>query len=106
MSRRLDPEAIEGLRRLGGDEFVAELSQAFLAEAPDLLAALHGADADHVRRAAHTLKSNAATFGATRLASLCLDLETQARAGDAPASPELAAGIEEEYALVAEELRG
>jgi len=103
---RLDPAAIENLRQLGGDEFVAELVQTFLADAPDLLAALQCSDARDVRRAAHTLKSNAATFGATRLADLCLDLEAQAGAGDVTAAPELAAEIDEEYALVAEELRG
>ena len=106
MSPRLDPAAAENLRQLGGDEFVAELVQTFLDEAPVLLAALQGSDAAEVRRAAHTLKSNAATFGATRLSDLCQELETQARAGDGMSAPELADGIEAEYALVAEELRG
>jgi HPt (histidine-containing phosphotransfer) domain-containing protein len=103
---RLDPAAIENLRELGGDEFVEELTETFLDEAPGLLATLHGRDAGEVRRAAHTLKSNAATFGATRLADLCLELETQAREADGTTSPELATDIEAEYALVSAELRG
>jgi CheY-like chemotaxis protein len=58
---------------MGGDEtFVAELIDQFLGDSPGLLAAaragLEAGDTDEVRRAAHTLKSNAATFGANELA--------------------------------------
>ena len=102
---RLDPAALEQLHELGGDEFVADLVATFIADAPPLLAALRGSDVDEVRRAAHTLKSNGATFGATRFAELCRELEEQAKAGDLTDAPEHAALIEEEYALVVEELR-
>jgi len=102
----LDPAALEGLREIGGDEFVADLIETFLADAPQLLAALRGPDADEVRRAAHTLKSNGATFGATRLSELCRELELLAKTGDISGASDLAARIEAEYALVAEELRG
>jgi HPt (histidine-containing phosphotransfer) domain-containing protein len=103
---RLDPAALEELRQLGGDDFVADLAATFLDEAPPLLAALRGTDVDEVRRAAHTLKSNGATFGATRFSELCRDLEEQAKTGDLTGAPALAGEIESEYALVAEELRG
>jgi GAF domain-containing protein/CheY-like chemotaxis protein len=71
---------------MGGDDaFVAELVEQFLADSPALVAtARHGldvSDAEEVRRAVHTLKSNAATFGAHRLADLSRDLEMQARDG-------------------------
>jgi HPt (histidine-containing phosphotransfer) domain-containing protein len=102
---RLDPAALEGLRDLGGDEFVSDLVETFLTDAPPLLAALHGSDVEEVRRAAHTLKSNGATFGATRLSELCRELELLARSGDLSGADELAARVEAEYALVAEELR-
>ena len=102
----LDPAALEGLREMGGDEFVADLVETFLADAPPLLAALRGTDVEEVRRAAHTLKSNGATFGATRFSELCRELEEQAKRGDLSAAPELASRIEAEYALVAGELRG
>ena len=39
-------------------------------------------DAEEVRRAAHTLKSNAATFGAGDLAEWSRELEAAAREGD------------------------
>jgi HPt (histidine-containing phosphotransfer) domain-containing protein len=102
----LDPAALEGLREMGGDEFVADLVATFLADAPPLLAALRGKDVEEVRRAAHTLKSNGATFGATRFSELCRHLEEEAKGGDLAAAPELISRIEAEYALVAAELRG
>ena len=39
-------------------------------------------EAETARRAAHTLKGNGRTFGAEGLASLCLEAETAAAAGD------------------------
>jgi HPt (histidine-containing phosphotransfer) domain-containing protein len=101
---RLDPAALDELRELGGDDFVADLVATFLADAPPLLAALHGSEVDEVRRAAHTLKSNGATFGATCLSELCRELEEQAKAGDLTGASALADRIDEEYALVVEEL--
>ena len=54
--------------------------------APRLLVQLAEAagadDVDGLRRHAHTLKSNAASFGATDLAERCAALEAQARAGE------------------------
>jgi HPt (histidine-containing phosphotransfer) domain-containing protein len=69
----------------GGDpEFVGVLLETFAEEAPaalsELRSGLESGDRDAVRRAAHTLKSNAATFGATELAELCAHLETRAAA--------------------------
>jgi HPt (histidine-containing phosphotransfer) domain-containing protein len=101
----LDPAALDALRELGGDDFVADLVDTFLTDTPPLLAALRGPDVDEVRRAAHTLKSNGATFGATRFSELCRELEEQAKSGDLARAPEFAARIDAEYALVAEELR-
>jgi HPt (histidine-containing phosphotransfer) domain-containing protein len=66
----------------GGEEgwaFVRELIDAFVEDAPVQLAAIRSAveqgDADEARRAAHTLKSNAATFGASALAEVSRELE-------------------------------
>jgi HPt (histidine-containing phosphotransfer) domain-containing protein len=101
---RLDPAAFDALRELGDDAFVSDLVDTFLADAPPLLAALRGSEAAEVRRAAHTLKSNGATFGATRFSELCRELEEQAKAGDLTGASALADRIDEEYALVVEEL--
>ena len=86
------PEAIDtsSLVRLldgtGGDkEFVGELVDQFLKDAPGLLDAarkgLAGGEVDEVRRAAHTLKSNAATFGARDLSDRSRELEDCAKRG-------------------------
>jgi HPt (histidine-containing phosphotransfer) domain-containing protein len=70
----------------GGDtDFVAELIEQFVTDAPELLATaragLVAEDREEIRRAAHTLKSNAATFGAHRLAELSRELEEAAKRG-------------------------
>jgi HPt (histidine-containing phosphotransfer) domain-containing protein len=98
----LDGSALERLESATGDPaFVAELVETFLRDAPALLTTLHRADADQVRRAAHTLKSNARTFGATALAELCQALESAAHQGALDAAARLPARIEDEYARVA-----
>jgi histidine phosphotransfer protein HptB len=75
----IDRAAFEALQQAAGAEFVAELVDTFLTEAPlmqrELRAALAAGDADRFRRAAHSLKSNSLTFGATTLGALARDLE-------------------------------
>ena len=83
----LDPRAIARmLDMIGGDEAsLVELIESFLGEAPALLdglqAALTRGDAEGMRRAAHTLKSSCADFGAVGLAALFKEIETRAREG-------------------------
>jgi len=75
----IDGAAYAELRETVGDDFAAELVQTFLAEAPEMLVALRETaaegDVDGFRRAAHSIKSNATTFGATMLADLARRLE-------------------------------
>ena len=71
---------------MGGDDaFVTELIEQFVTDSPALVTTarkgLEAGDADEVRRAAHTLKSNAATFGANELADRSSRLETAAKTG-------------------------
>jgi signal transduction histidine kinase/DNA-binding response OmpR family regulator len=75
---------------VGGDAaFVSELILQFKTDAPALLASARAAstagDATELRRAAHTLKSNAATFGAGPLAERSRALEEAAKEGDVSA---------------------
>jgi PAS domain S-box-containing protein len=97
----VDDAAFESLRELGGDEFVAEVVDAFLADAPTLLATLRSSladrDADELRRAAHTLKSNGATLGAHRFSELCRELEAAAKSGDLEHAPALVERVEQAY---------
>ena len=84
----LDQVAVAALVDLLGDEpdALAELVDALLEEAPLRLAEIESGlelrDAAIVGRAAHTLKSNAATFGAVALEGVCRDLETLVRSGE------------------------
>jgi HPt (histidine-containing phosphotransfer) domain-containing protein len=80
----LDREALRALSELlGGDrEAFADVVDAFVDEAPERLSELRlGAergDPALAARAAHTLKSNALTFGAVEFADLCRSLEAAA----------------------------
>jgi HPt (histidine-containing phosphotransfer) domain-containing protein len=89
----IDRATFEDLKATAGAEFVGELVDTFLAEAPGMLGAMRDAlavnDAARFRRAAHSLKSNAGTFGALALAAMARELEVGglapvAAAGTAP----------------------
>ena len=77
------------LQEAVGAEFAVELVQTFMDEAPGMLMALEAAhvagDAEAFRRAAHSIKSNAMTFGATPLAARARALEL-GRLADADAA--------------------
>ena len=89
----IDKAMFEELQSSAGADFVTELVGTFAEEAPPLLAELRAAraaaDADGFRRAAHTLKSNGATFGAVELQTLARALELAGLAAD-PAADEAA----------------
>ncbi len=101
--RVLDPPALKRLSAItGGDpELLTALIDTFLDDAPRLLdgarLGLRQGQADDVRRAAHTLKSNGATFGAVRLSELSRALESLARSGTLEGTVDLIAQIEAEY---------
>ncbi|HEY3578204.1 MAG TPA: GAF domain-containing protein [Gaiellaceae bacterium] len=104
----LDDGALANLRGLGGDEFLGEVIDAFLADAPELIATLRRSldeqSSEVLRRAAHTLKSNGATLGAEQFAELCRMLEQRAKDGELEGASELVDRIEEQYRLLAEAL--
>jgi CheY-like chemotaxis protein/HPt (histidine-containing phosphotransfer) domain-containing protein len=90
---------------VGDPTFVRELISTFLKDAPGLVGELRSSleqgDLQELRRAAHTLKSNGRTFGATGLAALSEELELSARTGTLADAVELVTRIEKEYARVA-----
>jgi two-component system sensor histidine kinase/response regulator len=93
------------LESVGGDrEFFAELLDSFLNDAPAQLAAMRtatvGGDAEALRRAAHSLKSNSATFGAMRLSQQCKRIEELARAGEWQGTPDRIENVAVEYEQV------
>jgi HPt (histidine-containing phosphotransfer) domain-containing protein len=101
----IDPSTFEALKEAAGADFVVELVDTFLEEAPKMLEELRGARAagaaETFRRAAHSLKSNANTFGALAFGAMARELELGGLVADA--SPLDA--LEAEYRRVADALK-
>ena len=102
----IDKAIFAALQDAAGAEFVNELVGTFLEEAPVMLAELRAAQAagsaDAFRRAAHSLKSNSNTFGATRLGEMARDLELGGMIADtAPLD-----ALQAEYLRAAAALKG
>jgi HPt (histidine-containing phosphotransfer) domain-containing protein len=100
----LDPAALQRLRGTLGkqaDSMLPALIDGFIQNAPTLIAdARRSWEQDRpadLRRAAHTLKSNSATFGATALSTLARELEYNARDGVLENTQELVSQIESAY---------
>jgi HPt (histidine-containing phosphotransfer) domain-containing protein len=102
----IDAATFADLQDAAGADFVRELVDTFLQEAPPMLAALRTAlaagQAETFRRTAHSLKSNASTFGALVLAGSARALEQQ---GVAATRPEALDALDAEYARAVAELR-
>ena len=82
----IDLATFEKLTKDVGADFVGELIATYCEETPQLIAKLRYAlganDADAFRRAAHSIKSTSATFGALSLGEMARELEMMGRAGD------------------------
>jgi HPt (histidine-containing phosphotransfer) domain-containing protein len=104
----LDPRVLTRLRDTLGDAGIGEMIEVFLAEAPSLISTLQRAveldDAEELRRAAHTLKSNGATFGARGLAELCRRLEEMGQTASLEGAPERLTRVEAEHERVRSQL--
>jgi len=102
-SEVIDRGVLDGLlESLGGDtEFLAELLEAFYDDSPRQLAAMQAAlaagNAEDLRRAAHSLKSNSANFGAMALSRSCKELEEMGKAGMLDGAAEQVAQVAAEY---------
>ncbi|MBA3533753.1 MAG: GAF domain-containing protein [Ardenticatenales bacterium] len=87
---------------------MVQLLDLFFANTPDLMVNLREAvlheDATLLQRAAHTLKSNSAMFGATTLAKMCKEVEAMGRDGMMADADRWVAQIEVEYQRVREAL--
>ncbi len=108
MTEIIDRSVMTGLSETVGEDFVGELIDTFEEEAPgmfeEMRQALSAGDADKFRRATHSLKTNAETFGATELAEKAKELEYMARENDLDVGGKLEA-LKELYEKAAEELR-
>ena len=82
----IDRAIFDELRGIVGADSMRELLAAFFADTPQQLATLRRAltdgDAPTFERAAHTLKSTSATFGAMAMSALARELELTGKARD------------------------
>lgn len=91
----IDRQALERLRELvgGSDSDVVELVDSFLDEAPatmdGLLAAMQQSELAGMRRAAHSIKSNARDMGAVELAEISSRIEACCASGTFPNSADV-----------------
>jgi histidine phosphotransfer protein HptB len=105
----IDRAVYADLQETTGAEFVEELVDTFLEEGLVILAELRSAcaegDGERFRRAAHSLKSNANTFGALKLAGLARELELKGLDAEPHHDEAALAALEAMYARVAAELK-
>ena|ERR1043165_6558332 len=105
----IDQLTFNELKQMSGADFINELIDAFLDDAPTMIQNMHTAletkDVESFRRNAHSLKSNANTFGATELGALAKELEMMGKESNLDVGNRLevlSAALKE----VAEELKG
>ena len=107
---QIDLAVFDELKQASGADFIVELIDTFLDDAPKLISemksALKASDADAFRRAAHSLKSNAATFGAGHLAEQARSLEMLGKEGRLDQVGDGVRDVEATFAVVASELKG
>ncbi len=105
----IDPEEWAAFVSMAEPEILKELVDAYLDDAPKLIAEMHtglaNGDIDCVRRAAHSLKSNSASFGGKRLSEASRELELLARGGSLEGAGPKLADIEAEYASLSNVLK-
>jgi histidine phosphotransfer protein HptB len=104
----IDKATFEELKQMSGADFINELIDAFIDDAPYMISQMQTAlaikDVESFRRNAHSLKSNANTFGATELATLAKELELMARENNLDIGNRLEI-LNEAFGKVANELK-
>jgi HPt (histidine-containing phosphotransfer) domain-containing protein len=98
------------LDSLGGDvDFLSELVEAYLTSSPELMGSMRQAiasgEATALQRAAHSLKTGSASFGALAFAAQCKELEELAKTGELAGAEERHEALESAYAPVAATLK-
>ena len=104
----IDPATFNELKQMSGEDFINELIDAFLEDAPNMIQNMENAlavkDIESFRRNAHSLKSNANTFGAIELAALAKELEIMARENNLEVGNRLEV-LRESLSVIAGELK-
>jgi two-component system sensor histidine kinase/response regulator len=99
---------IRALSRTDGDALLERVIQAFVGETPRQLhamrAAIAGADAQALRKVAHSLKSGSANVGADGLSQLCKEMEKLGHAGSTEGAAILLQQMQQAFLAVSESL--
>ncbi len=102
------PDELEEIQQIFGDGF-GELVALFRADSPKRIHALHIAVAEHdmmqIAKIAHALSGSTASIGASRLSTLCKQLEKNAREGELHEPDVRLRALEQEYASVESRLQ-
>jgi HPt (histidine-containing phosphotransfer) domain-containing protein len=104
----IDQATFEELKQMSGEDFINELIEAFLDDGPNMLnnmqIALETKDVESFRRNAHSLKTNAITFGAMELGARAKELEYMARENNLDVGDRLER-LNQAFAIAAAELK-
>jgi HPt (histidine-containing phosphotransfer) domain-containing protein len=99
---KIDPETWEMFRAMAEPAMLVELLDSYLDDAPQLIqqmkTGIAAGQIDDVRRAAHSLKSNSASFGAKSLSDVSRELEMIAKGGTLVGADTKLAEVEAQYA--------
>ena len=105
----IDKSTFDELKQMSGDDFINELIDTFLEDTPKMIAEIKSAYAanniESFRRAAHSMKSNAATFGASQLAALAKELEMLGKENKLHETGDRLKALDEAYTSVHSELK-
>lgn len=104
----IDEKVFGELKESVGADFIGDLIDTYVTDAPRMLEAMDQAlsagNAEEFRRAAHSLKSNSATFGAVTLAALAKEMEMIGKSGILEGAPGKLTQLSAEYSRVRVEL--
>jgi len=104
----IDPGALARLLEWGGEDLPRKMIEIFLSHAPrrveQIRDGLRENDPRGAVEGAHSLKSSAGNLGASRVQTLCHDVERMAEDGDLSAARKLLPELERAYARAREEL--
>jgi HPt (histidine-containing phosphotransfer) domain-containing protein len=105
----IDQRMYNNLVEMVGDDFIGELLDTYLEDTPMLIGemrqSLSQGNAPAFQRAAHSLKSSSASFGAVALADLARELEYLGRAGQLDGAAPKLEQLEAAYVRVEQALR-
>jgi len=100
----IDVATFENLRTMMGADYIGELIDAYFEEAPQLIGqieqSLASGNAEVFRRAAHSLKSSSASFGALQFSARAKELEMIGKEGNLDGTFEKVANLKEDYNAV------